>query len=75
MLFNLIATPTYNYLLMVEDFQEVLRMTPAEQTIFDRHCAIFSVIKCIEFLEVKYANGDIKGPVYHQKFGELYNQL
>jgi hypothetical protein len=50
---------------MVEDFQEVLRMTPAEQTIFDRHCAIFSVIKCIEFLEVKYANGDLKGPVYH----------
>ena len=21
--------------------------------------------KCIEFLEVKYANGDVKGPVYH----------
>jgi hypothetical protein len=58
---------------MVEDFKEVLRMTPAEQTIFDRESAIFSVVKCIEFLEVKYANGDIKGPVYHQKWGELYN--
>ena len=41
-------------LLEPSELARVLRMSPLEQTIFDRHCAIFSVIKCFEFLEVKY---------------------
>ena len=35
---------------------------------------MFSIIKALEFLEVKYATGLIKGPEYHKLWNDLFHQ-
>jgi hypothetical protein len=60
---------------MVEDIHDILRFSPQEQSIFERNANVFSIIKTMEYLEIKYANGEVKGAEYHTEWLTLHTQL
>ena len=59
---------------MVEDIHAVLRLSPQEQVAFERQQNVYSIIKAMEFVEVKYATGTLKGPEYHKIWSDLFRQ-
>ena len=40
-----------------DDINNVLRLDPAEQAVFDKQMNLYSVIKTLELLEFAYCNG------------------
>ena len=53
----------------------MLRPTGAEQAKFTAQQNLYSTIKTIEFLEMTYMTGQIKGALYNAKFNDLYHQF
>ena len=66
----------YNYkITKMDDIDSLIRFTPQEKAQYEKEQNLFSIIKTIEFLEVAYMNGKVKGPQYDNEFKSLLHQL
>jgi hypothetical protein len=53
------------------DYEDLTRISPQEMIIFEREQNLFSIIKTIEFLEIAYMTGKVKGSEYDSEFRSL----
>ena len=58
----------------MEDIDALTRFDPMEQVQFEKEQNLYSIIKCIEYLEYAYMTGKVLGPEYDSQFRGLLHQ-